>query len=179
MRNIGVKTVNYTSLPRALWSNLRQLDLSNNPYVCDCQLVWFQRWLMKAYTTSTTVIGLYDPTAYRCSYPVEDAGKSIIGLGGRMPKLNALTCFKSPPDWCLGQQILFAIVTSLVSFIVSIVHRYRWHVRHWQFALQVIGFTNLYNSYFSKSYDSNYHHKLYNIIITSVVHFLCARTNNI
>jgi len=138
LRNIGAKTVTYTSLPRLLWSNLHELDLSNNPYVCDCELVWFQRWLSQTKNTSTKVVGLDDPTAYRCSYPVEEAGKSIIGLDGRMPKLNALTCFELPPDWYLIVLILFVNATSLLSVLVSIIHRYRWHVRYWQFAIQVI-----------------------------------------
>jgi len=36
MKKIGAKTVNYTSLPKALWSKLSKPDLSDNPYVCDC-----------------------------------------------------------------------------------------------------------------------------------------------
>jgi len=127
-----IQTINYASLPSALWSNLTELDLSDNPYVCDCRLAWFRRWLIHK-KGKINVLRFNDSSAYTCSYPLEDAGRSITG---RLSQLDGMKCFENSVDVYLMIQLTCFILIVLVSSLGSLLHRYRWHIRYW--IMQVI-----------------------------------------
>ena len=40
-----ITTVNITSLPMHLWTQLEQVNFVGNPMICDCGIVWFRRWI--------------------------------------------------------------------------------------------------------------------------------------
>ena len=38
-----IQTLNQTSLPQEVWNGLKTIDLSGNPWNCDCKLIWFRK----------------------------------------------------------------------------------------------------------------------------------------
>jgi len=127
LKDTGLITVNYTSLPEHVRNTLIEIDLSLNPYSCLCNIVWFRHWLN---TTNTTILNSKD---YKCEFPEYLRGKSIQTL--REP--SDVECFSLSIDWATVSIFLLHVISCLVSLVVSLLYRYRWHVRYWQSILRV------------------------------------------
>jgi len=139
LRKTGINFVRYTSLPSALWSSLLELDLSENPFVCDCRLVWFRRWLDRIQITKTKVLRLNDSYAYTCSFPIQDFGKSILGRNGPLTLLNELRCFSNDEnlDSVFVVECIFLMIVVILSMSMSLLYRYRWHIHYWHIVMKV------------------------------------------
>ena len=109
-----IQVVNEETFSPITCSRLRQLDLSGNPFVCDCDLLWFQGW----FTSSPSVFG----KAYRnysCANILDTPLKN----------------FRQVEQACLlSRETSTAVIGSVVSFliiltIVSVMYQHRWHIR--------------------------------------------------
>ena len=116
--------------PRVLWTNLSTIDLSGNPYACNCQLVWFIRWLKR---TNVTVINYANPTQYRCHSPPELKGTPLKQLSSTFE----MNCFTPSVDYWLDFVVAVAVLAIGISTVGSLLHRFRWHVRYWRFVYEV------------------------------------------
>lgn len=126
-----ITTLNITSLPETLWTTLEKIDLSDNPFTCDCQLVWFLRWLS---TTNVTISKWQkDPKQYQCTAPAPLRKKSLKFL--KHP--NERDCFEAPMDWCLLSVFLISLAASASSSIGSVLYRFRWYVKYWYFKYKI------------------------------------------
>ena len=108
-----ISTINDTSFPTS-WTTdrgtLKQLNLNDNPFVCNCDLTWFRLWIdrSKLYNIST------DKTKWRCSG-------------------STLTVMKYHPETsvvCLLTYILTSFVALfIILFSCFIVYACRWRIR--------------------------------------------------
>ena len=131
MSKIRISTINQTSLPTILWTKLKEIDLTANPWNCDCGLVWFRKWLR---TTNVTVKGYRkNPHEYECSAPTPYDKTPL----SRMFHPTEIECFSSSADWCLD--IVAGAISTVYSLILicAVIHRLRWHIRYWLFLYQV------------------------------------------
>ena len=95
-------------------SQLRHLDLSGNPFVCDCDLRWFQGWFMSS------------PSLFNKAY----RNYSCANIPDTL-----LKDFRQTEQACLlNRETSTAIIGSVFSVliiltIVSVVYQHRWHIR--------------------------------------------------
>ena len=120
LKGIGINSVNYTSLPKWMWDNLTQIDLSYNPFICDCDIVWFRDWLQRVNKSEVSIVGRHDKDAYTCAFPPKYKGRNMFTLY----RPSAIGCFTTDPDGYLIFAILVSVLSALVSAIVSVVHRF-------------------------------------------------------
>ena len=134
-----ITTLNITSLPEQLWKTLERIDLSDNPFTCDCHLAWFRGWVS---TTNVTVSNWNsDPKQYQCSAPASLRKKSLKYL--KHPTEEE--CFEAPMDWCLLSVVLMSIAASASSTIGSVLYRFRWYAKYWYFKYKVhCTYSNVY-----------------------------------
>ena len=109
-----IQVVNEETFSPATRSRLRHLDLSGNPFVCDCDLLWFQGWFMSSPSLFSTAF-----RNYSCA---------------NIPD-TPLKNFRQVEQACLlSRETSTAIICSVFSFlitltIVSVVYHHRWHIR--------------------------------------------------
>jgi len=48
-----------------------------------------------------------------------------------------LECFTSETDWYLNSIFIIVFTVGFASLILSMDHRFRWHVRYWRFVYEV------------------------------------------
>ena len=128
--------INKTSLPVDLWNSLRRIDLSENPFICDCNIIWFRRWMIKSNVSifrSRNDLQHSNILDYRCNGPADVHGKSIITLSNQIEA----ECIEGPYDWTFSAIFMFEIIIMMSSSLASILHRYRWHVKYWLFVYKV------------------------------------------
>ena len=110
----SISVVRETTFSPAIRQKLTHLDLSANPFVCSCDLIWFQRWLV-----SDPRIFKHYLSGYTCN---------------NLPHMN-VTSFYLNEQACLLSHDANVFIVSSVSFIlltmtlISSLYRYRWHVR--------------------------------------------------
>ena len=109
-----IQVVSEETFSPATRSRLRQLDLSGNPFVCDCDLRWFQGWFMSSPSVFSNAFGNYS-----CS---------------NIPD-TPLKNFRQVEQACLlSRGASTAFIGSVVSVliiltIVSVIYQHRWHIR--------------------------------------------------
>ena len=109
-----IQVVREKTFSPATRSRLRQLELSGNPFLCDCDLLWFQGWFMSSPSLFTNYHGNY----------------SCANIQG-----TKLKNFRQTEQACLlSRQTSTAIIAFVFSFlitltIVSVIYQHRWHIR--------------------------------------------------
>ena len=93
---------------------LRHLDFSGNPFLCDCYILWFQKWFVSSPSLFNSSYG-----NYTCSNNPNTLLKSFV--------LNEQACY-------LRIETYRALIVCVVIFIfglsaVSTLYQYRWHIR--------------------------------------------------
>ena len=125
LRNNRISAISENTFPAQVLENLVMLELADNPYQCDCSLVWFADWLNR----TSAVIG--QTTHYKCLTPPEQKGKHLLQ-------------FHMPPELCEQHEKNLAYVLSVslsisLSFILAIsvvIYKFRWHIGYVYFLLQ-------------------------------------------
>ena len=123
-----ITSVNEFSLPSNLWNRLVTIDMHNNPWICDCRIVWFRRWLRNS-TNQKKVTRL---DKYEC-----------VTLDKKIPIINSMEptdiqCFEAGTDLWMISVVTCVAIVYITSNIASLLHRYRWHARYFSFVLQVM-----------------------------------------
>ncbi|PVD36494.1 hypothetical protein C0Q70_03478 [Pomacea canaliculata] len=94
-------------------ARLHNLDVANNPFMCSCDLTWFQQWFVSS-------PGLF--ASYQGSYSCEDLGVSLSSF-----YLSEQACLLSTGVYTLTVVAAAMVIVTLTLTIV--VFRYRWHFR--------------------------------------------------
>ena len=122
-----ITSINITSLPDEMWDTLEVIDLSDNPWNCDCGIIWMRDWFK---TNKKKVVGIEVPSQYRCNYNARS--KPLLNL-----PLTQEECATTDTDLCLVSTFIAVFALYLITSVAAVSHRYRWHVRYWYFVLKV------------------------------------------
>src|SRR6218665_182725 len=118
-----LSTVNFESLPKEVWKNLKVVDFSDNPFKCYCSsFLWLRYWLKRANASGVEVRG-WD--RYYC----QKAETRVSMFQQERPSESA--CFQH--YWFLFDPHLFLVflVTSVIWITAPVLHRIQWHLNYW------------------------------------------------
>ncbi|XP_045195125.2 toll-like receptor 13 isoform X1 [Mercenaria mercenaria] len=126
LRYNDIAHIQESALPISLLNNLHSLDLSQNPFVCDCDLEWLINWMKtKQYKK---VIRRY-PQQYICSLPTE---KSKLLLS------EVSFTYKECHPWSswIWAAIIALPCVIVIGITVLILYRNRWNIKHYIYLLR-------------------------------------------
>ncbi|XP_046575530.1 toll-like receptor 13 [Haliotis rubra] len=122
LANCNIKIIKEETFPLEFRLSLKVIDLSGNPFMCSCELLWFRTW-MKEVTGNKSITFSNYPSNYECTSP---SGKRLRLAG-----------FNPTEKSCTIEQLYTVILTIVLSVclmftvIVLVVYRYRWYIRYW------------------------------------------------
>ncbi|KAK7918535.1 hypothetical protein WMY93_009819 [Mugilogobius chulae] len=108
--NNELRIINETIFKRL--PSLKYLDLSGNPFVCNCSNAGFIYWVL-----SDKQVFVANTFYYRCSYPLSHEGELLLNF-------NIQSCFES-----VG---LFCFITSSSLVLLTLVSSFTYHFLRWQ-----------------------------------------------
>ena len=106
-------------------TSLRQLDLSLNPFACNCDLMWFLDFV---HNDIIFVVNVGDASLYACASPESLHGVSVVRAG-----LSPADCV-SHTDFVVTLSTAAAIFLSAIVF--ALVYRGRWYIRYYIFLIR-------------------------------------------
>ena len=106
-------------------TSLRQLDLSLNPFACNCDLTWFLEYV---HSNNIFIFYIGNPSQYICASPESLHGVPVLRSG------------LSPADCVSYTDIVVTLSTAAVIFLSAIVfalvYRGRWYIRYYIFLIR-------------------------------------------
>ena len=97
--------------------NLAEMYLIDNPFVCNCDLLWFRGWL------DSTMVSLPGKESYKCASPEQWRGKHFLEF--TKDKINCT--FVSKYASAIAGSVVAALLISLITG--AFVYRNRWRIR--------------------------------------------------
>jgi hypothetical protein len=123
LRGNNLNTFHTSTLPDNIVNELKTINLANNPYICNCDLIWFIKWL-----NNTKIVIQEYPHHYHCVMPESWKGKLLNTFSEDCTEHQKLT-----------MTIIVAISCSIlvVMAITTItVYKMRWHIRYWIYLIR-------------------------------------------
>ena len=120
--------IGYDTFQPKFWQNIKLLDLSSNPFNCDCNLLWFR----DKFKASPEIFGmgsLYPKLEYKCSFPPERAGLDLRNFN-----LTYNEC--KPKSYIVTILASCGSVVVVVLILFVILYKGRWHIRYWIYLLR-------------------------------------------
>ncbi|XP_056012719.1 slit homolog 3 protein-like [Ostrea edulis] len=133
----NIAVVNKTSLEFTTTTALQEIDLSNNPFSCTCQLLWFRDWLK---STKNVTVPLY-PERYVCRSPPTWDKKLLASFN-----YTAEDCKEKNPWIWIGS--LLGSFAFLCIVLIIIIYRQLATVRNFIYLMRLRrkGYVRLVNS---------------------------------
>ena len=123
--------------------SLRTLDLSGNPFVCNCDLMWFIKYMQN---NDINLLFIAWDNEYTCASPESLRGTPILRAG-----LSPADCV-SHTDLAVTLSTSAAIFLSAIVFVL--VYRGRWYIRYYLFLIRSRRHRNLELSDNNYAYDA-------------------------
>lgn len=101
-------------------NSLDSLDLSRNPFICDCELDWFITWLKE--TKNTTI--KYYPEEYVCANPTHLAGKKLSEVYFTYRECHPYKTW----EWAC---IVGGPIVAVLAIFSFVLYRKRWAIKHY------------------------------------------------
>ncbi|XP_070187420.1 toll-like receptor 2 isoform X1 [Littorina saxatilis] len=112
-----IQTISETTFSEKIRSSLKKVSLGGNPYQCDCNILWFQKWMR----TNPVIFQDYHFRGYNCHNDYTVSIEDFV--------LNPQACILGSGAATLTIGIACFLIIFLVLLIVFF--RFRWHVRLW------------------------------------------------
>ncbi|XP_041354210.1 toll-like receptor 4 [Gigantopelta aegis] len=115
----AISVLHEDDFPENVRRNLKIIELSDNPFVCDCQLLWFIQWMRQ------------DPSKF--------IGDNYICFNTNR---NLTTDWTVSVESCLldYQTTMLVIVTVVILIVIvtvsSLLYRWRWHIKHYIYMMR-------------------------------------------
>ena len=116
LSNNQLSVINESSVE--FWPSKLLFDLSENPFNCWCDLMWFLRWLNR---TSKNALNL---NKYDCNAPVIFEGKHLLSVNTDGTDIKCLF-----PPWKIYVIAAAVAAVILMIFLTSLLYRYQWYVK--------------------------------------------------
>jgi len=112
-----ISTVSEKTFSKDTRRGLSKILLANNPFVCSCDLMWFKAWLASSH--SLFYSSSYRRHKYNCSN-IPETGVTEFSI-----ELQACLLTRE-----MSVQIIFSCSSLIFTLtLVSLLFRYRWHIR--------------------------------------------------
>lgn len=143
--NNRINNVNESTFTKDILMSLERIGLSNNPFYCTCEQLWFVNWI------KNTNIQIDDwPKHYRCTQPIEISG-------------TKLKDYNPTVEMCKVFNHLFIVVVSvsvfvvIVTIVVFIIVKCQTNIKNYLYLLRVN--RHIKNGYFpfDSANDFEYH----------------------
>ncbi|XP_045204985.2 toll-like receptor 2 [Mercenaria mercenaria] len=121
LKNNAIGHIPESTLPISLLNKLHTIDLSQNPFVCDCDLEWLINWIEKH--KNKTVILSY-PQKYICSLPPKRSKLRLSDITFTYKECNPW----SPWIWVA---VIGSPCVIVIAIIMVIVYKNRWNIKHY------------------------------------------------
>ena len=110
--------------------NLKYMNLNDNPFTCNCDLLWFREWL------DHTSVDMAEKINYKCNGPKQWSGKKLLDFDR-----SKITCPSGNP---IAKYIGLGVGSAaggilFTSFAVALVYRLRWRIRLRAYLLSMRG----------------------------------------
>ncbi|XP_076447010.1 toll-like receptor 2 [Babylonia areolata] len=121
IRANSITVVNDSTLPWPFRKHLTNLDLSHNPFSCQCDLRWFQRWLEDVELNKSIEIAGYWKN-YVCQTPQKRKGVQVMDV-----RFTEEECGERSLALTLG--VAGGCLLAALCLLAGLVYRYRWYLR--------------------------------------------------
>ena len=98
-------------------TSIRNLYLQENPFMCNCEMFWFSQWMI---FTDVNVQDITVKKHYVCSNPQAERNKDLLDY---MANADCLYT-----DFTTKFTIFISLI--VVCMLISMIYRYRWHLRY-------------------------------------------------
>lgn len=118
------------------FSNLSRLDISNNPFTCECStFLPLGDWLRNSERTS--ILELIDKNPGYCVYPDQAGDETILEYFDSLQNgtRNCDPLYQS--QLSLLYILPFAALGIIMLAIGTLAYLYRWHIRYWMFLARI------------------------------------------
>ncbi|XP_060561167.1 toll-like receptor 13 [Ruditapes philippinarum] len=118
--------IDSTALPISLLNKLDYLDISKNPFVCDCNLEWFIAWLQSTHKPGTI---LRYPKEYICNLPKEKTRRRLSDVSFTYRECH-------PWNTWIWVAIIASPCVIVICIIIIVVYRNRWNIKHYIYLMR-------------------------------------------
>ncbi|XP_061196772.1 toll-like receptor 3 [Saccostrea echinata] len=102
--------------------SLKNVNFTNNPFACMCDLLWFRKWIN---STSTNVLNVEN---YQCNSPLEWKGRSLLSFDE-----TQIDCSLVSQSTAIIIALAVCTVTSVNAFII---HCYRYYIMYFWYRMK-------------------------------------------
>ncbi|XP_050408576.1 toll-like receptor 13 [Patella vulgata] len=140
-----ITTVKPNTFSLQFLKQVKGIDLSNNPFSCSCELLWFINFLK---TSPIRKRFIRFPKEYICGSPTVYSGKQLLQV-----RLSERTCAITYQARLIIISVSAGIL--LLLFTISVVYRYRWYLRYilYMARFQHVRYQRLLNGGGNYNYD--------------------------
>ncbi|XP_067656897.1 toll-like receptor 13 [Haliotis asinina] len=123
----NIKTIKEDTFPLEFRLSVREINLSNNPFTCTCELLWFRNWMKNTIANHSIKFTQY-PHRYECRAP------NVHPL----PLIDFNPTAKSCSPKKEYTVVLSVVLSIALVFIITtaVAYRYRWYLFYWMSLLR-------------------------------------------
>ncbi|XP_067671692.1 toll-like receptor 13 [Haliotis asinina] len=117
--SLSDNNLSYLFIPVSIRSRLKYANIENNPFNCNCDLLWFKDWLIGARSLFSRRLSFYT-----CSSPPDTKGKRLVDV----PSVTKFVCLYDSQYVSLLVCAVVAVLMSIVCFALG--YKWRWNIRY-------------------------------------------------